>query len=53
MLEKWRDKCPLTQGPKEQDVIEISTYQFKAKLTNAYFVNALFLKCVTLALGKP
>jgi hypothetical protein len=26
MLEKWWDKCPLAQGPKEQGVIEESTY---------------------------
>jgi len=50
MLEKWGDKCPLAQGPKEQCVIEASTYKFKAKLANAYFVNALLLEC-SLALG--
>jgi hypothetical protein len=26
MLGKWGDKCPLAQGPKEQGVIEVSTY---------------------------
>jgi hypothetical protein len=26
MLEKWGEECPLAQGPKEQVVIEVSTY---------------------------